>query len=255
MAVDHEVLERALHVVVERGDSAAVAAIQMAIGSDAALSGKPVEARAAFEAAEVAAKQAGLATLEAEAAIQRGQLAFEAEEVGESIACFTRALRSPGLPDDDHARRATVLHNLATSRAFLDAHGPAIGLYRRALEEWNAVEEDHPSQLETLLGLGEALTKHGDAADAAGVLQEALERMERGDREDQALEAAAQELLASALFRCGKAEESMGPTRRARTLWEALGASADLRRVTLGLAELLLGVASLRPVGDEEGPA
>jgi tetratricopeptide (TPR) repeat protein len=237
-----ELLDEALRRAERAGDSKAVAALQLELGGLYLRSGKGDMARLAFHEAEVAAQDAGDPLAQAEATLQRARVALELLDWPEVIQHLGRLVDSPGFGSLAAERRAAALHDLAFARAWTDAHGPAAGLYRRALELWPPDRDDE--RLQSLLSLGESLCLHKDWAGAAGVLREARRRLQTGSEPSR--EAVACELYAHALIETGRAEDAVEPLRRACKLWEAQKEGAALRRAMLDLAELLLQLAEFR---------
>jgi tetratricopeptide (TPR) repeat protein len=226
----------------KKGDLACAATLWLATGAQRAEAGDTAGAREAYLRAEESGRESSV-SVAVEAALERAALALDAEEMSEAVSALGWVLRSDGLAADDHARRAFVLHNLASARAFLDAHKAAVGLFRRAVEAWRACEE--PTGLaESLLGLGESLVLHGEPGEGEKSLREALELLVARERRDRGLEAAGYELLARARYRSGARARAVEPLRQARARWTELASRADGARTTLGLAETLLELSS-----------
>lgn len=232
-------LAAAAEKAVARGDAAGAATLWLATGLRRAEEGDREGAREAYRAAENAGRDGDAVALAAEAAIERAMLALDAEEVSEAVSALGWALRSGGIPDDDHARRAQVLHNLAACRGFLDAHKAAADLFSRAVSAWRS-GDDASGLAESLLGYGESLVLSGEPAKGELALTEALGLLEKRERRDSGLEAAAYELLSRARYRAGNRENAVEPLRTARDKWAEMSSRADLARTTLGLAESLL---------------
>ncbi len=247
---DDSALARAAGKAARKGDLAGAATLWLAAGAERLEAGDRAGAREAYLNAEEAGRSDAV-EVAVEAALERAMLALDAEEVSEAVSALGWVLRSGGLPEDDHARRAFVLHNLASARAFLDAHKAAVDLFRRAVAEWRFCEEA-PGLAESLLGLGESLVLHGEAAQGEIALDEAIALLAKRERRDIGLEAAAYELLARARYRTGGRVRAVDALRLARDRWVETASRPDTARTTLGLSESLLELADSDEADAEE---